>query len=401
MRALLRHFFHQDHVIVALMGMCVVGLLVFVTFNVSFLNPVEQMVTNMKFTDIYNKVKNFNSEPDTSRFITIVDMTDVYNRGELATLINDIADLHPKVIGVDVVFEGERDDVLGNTMLEEAVVNHRDLLVFAAKLTDFDQKKKTFKVLNRSYFTDRIDGLKEGFVNLEDDMRNALIRDCRSGMRQDNQEALMPSLPASILHHYGIDVPLRDQPMLIDFSPMIFPTLQWDSLSLHPEMIRNHIILLGAHEQESDMHLTPLDKMSGVELHAYTLQTLMNHRNITDAPLWLDLLATFLACYLLAAFIELSERRSQRNHISALRVFLDESEWLKAGIVVVSIIIATCIMHWVFEQFDIYINALLVLAAMAVIVQCHDTYMALMNALYVNHSNWWWVQHSLAQDDDE
>lgn len=395
---MLRHIIHQDHAIVALMAMCIIGVLAFVTFNVSFLNPVEQMLKNMKFSDLYIKVTNFHAERDTSQLITIVDMTDVYNRGELAQIIDELAQQQPKVIGVDIVFEGERDDSLGNAMLEESIRQHRDLLVFATKLTDYDGKKYTFQNQSRSYFTDRIDSLTEGFVNLEDNMEQARIRDCRSGMplRTDAGNIMMPSLPAAMARHFGIDIPLRNQPMLISYPPTFFPCLPWDSLQQRPDLIRGRMILLGAHTQESDMHLTPLGKMSGVELHAYSLLELMNHRNTTDAPLWANLLATFIACYLLAVFVELSERRNSRQRPSSLRIFLDESEWLKGGIMLLTAIIATCIMHWIFEYYDIYINALLVLAAMAVVVQSHDTYMAFINALSLHHPRWWLVRHSLA-----
>lgn len=396
---ILRQWLHQDHVVVALMAMSVVGLLTLATFNIAFLSPVEQMIDNLKFTDLYTRVRNFHSQPDSSQFVTIVDMTDVYSRGQLAMLIDDIAQQGPRAIGVDVVFEGERDDIVGNQMLEQSVAAHRPLLVMATKLTGYDAKARAFSSQSRSYLTDHVDSISEAFVNLEGDMQHTVIRDYRSGMALSGQPQLVPSLPAALLQRFGINVSLRDKPMLINFANTIFPVVAWDSVAAHRQLIANRIVLLGAHRQESDMHITPMGKMSGVELHAYTTQTLMNQRHTADAPLWLNLLATFVACYLLAVFIEMSERRSQRNRPSALRIFLDESEWLKGSIVLAMAIVTTCLMHWIFEQTGLYINALLVLAAMAFVVQSHDTYMALINALAVRHPHNWWVRHSLAQDE--
>jgi CHASE2 domain-containing sensor protein len=400
MKRLLRQWLHQDHVIVALMAMSVIGIIMLITFNVAFLNPVEQMIGNLKFTDLYTKVKNFHSVPDTSRFVTIVDMSDLYNRGDIADLLATIARQEPRAIGVDLLMEGERDDVEGNIKLLNTVDSLRSMLVMATKLTEYDASSATFAATSRSYVSEMLDSLNEGFVNLEDDMQHAIIRECRSGMRMADRPGLLPSLPAATLMRFGIDVPLRNQPVLVDFALQHFPVVRYDSVAQHPELIKGRMVLVGACHEESDTHLTPLGKIAGVELHAYAVHTLMNHRQVTDAPLWLNLLAAFIACYLLAVFIEMSERRSDRSKPSALRIFLDESEWLKGAIVLVMAILATLVMHWVFEQFGLYINALLVLASMAFVVQAHDTYMALINALAVRHPHNWWIRHSLAQADD-
>ena len=400
-KSILRQWLHQDHVVVALMAMAVVGVITFVTFNVSFLNPVEQMIGNMKFTDLYTKVKNFHAEPDTSRFVTIVDMSDLYNRGDIADLLSTVARQRPRAIGVDLLFEGERDDLEGNVRLITTVDSLRPLLVMGTKLTGYDARSATFTATSRSYVDEVLDSLDEGFVNLEDDMQHGIIRDCRSGMSLTGHQGLMPSLPAATLQRFGIFVPLRNKPMLIDFSPTVFPVVRADSVALKPQLFKNRMVIVGAYREETDQHLTPLGKMSGVELHAYALHTLMNQREVHDAPLWANLLAAFLTCYLLAVLIEMSERRDERHKPSPLRIFLDESEWLKGGIVLLMALAVTCIMHWIFEQHGLYINALLVLASMAFVVQAHDTYMALIKAIAVRHPHNWWVRRSLAMRDEK
>lgn len=73
---------------------------------------------------------------DTSRIVTIVDMTELRKRRDFADLFMEVNALKPKAVGVDVVFEGyKEEDLEGDTLLDMAVKQLQNF-VFSYKIID-------------------------------------------------------------------------------------------------------------------------------------------------------------------------------------------------------------------------------------------------------------------------
>ena len=102
---------------VVLLAFTAVGLLATLAINLSFLSPVSQIVKSFSFSDIYYNVLTESAQPDTSRVITIVDITDLPDRREIADVLVKVADMKPKVMGVDIIFEGRKPDSLSDNRL--------------------------------------------------------------------------------------------------------------------------------------------------------------------------------------------------------------------------------------------------------------------------------------------
>ena len=100
------------HVWIALLSFLSVGVFALIAVNLSFLNPIAQAVRTFSLTDMYYQALIEN--PDTSRAITVVDMSELYTRSEVAALLYDIENAHPKVVGVDITFQDKRTDLQGN-----------------------------------------------------------------------------------------------------------------------------------------------------------------------------------------------------------------------------------------------------------------------------------------------
>ncbi|MEE1308526.1 MAG: hypothetical protein UHJ41_00335, partial [Bacteroidaceae bacterium] len=151
--------FRKRHIIVSLIA----ASLSLVLWNgtrgilnmLSFLNPVERALANFHMTDLFCEAENGNSPQDTSSVITIVDMSEVFNRAELATIIEHIDNLQPAIIGVDIRFDGERDDHIGNERLIETVLNTNSPVVWANQLSDWSDEEKQFIKVLHSFFVDR------------------------------------------------------------------------------------------------------------------------------------------------------------------------------------------------------------------------------------------------------
>ena len=72
---------------------------------VSEFNPMARSLSNFSVTDVFYQIDSSSEKADTSELVTLVDMTEVYDRQELATIIDEIRLLNPAVLGIDIVFE--------------------------------------------------------------------------------------------------------------------------------------------------------------------------------------------------------------------------------------------------------------------------------------------------------
>lgn len=117
------------------------------TFQVPILNPIARGVKNFSVTDMFFTIQNNITKADTCQSIVIVDMTELHNRADIGELLNSIYDLKPKTIGVDLIFEGVKDDFEGNVVLEQAVNRISPISIFATKLTGYNKEnKKVYRV---------------------------------------------------------------------------------------------------------------------------------------------------------------------------------------------------------------------------------------------------------------
>jgi adenylate cyclase len=131
-----------------------------------------------------------------------------------------------------------------------------------------------------------------------------------------------PSDPtASSLQFNGQSVPLNAGQLLVNFTGPAgtYPTYSAYSVALgdvleqNPDAFRGKIVLIGATTLTlQDIYPTPFSTQnptSGVEIIASTIDTLINGRYLTQAPIWMALLIT-LAAALLAYLISFSKRPS-------------------------------------------------------------------------------------------
>ena len=106
---------------VTVLAFSIVGIYVLAAFNLKVFNPVAEILEDYSFTDFYYKLLD-TGERETSRIVTIVDMTELRKRRDFAQLFMEVDALHPKAVGVDVVFEGyKEEDLEGDSLLAATV----------------------------------------------------------------------------------------------------------------------------------------------------------------------------------------------------------------------------------------------------------------------------------------
>lgn len=303
-------------------------LLYFLSVNISFLSPVARAVKDFAMSDLYYHILWSGEKPETSEAITIVDITDQQRRGDLARTIRQIAALKPAALGVDIIFEGEKDDPLGNDSLTEALDLIPSQTVTAFKLLNWNPEREEFRSALHSFFIPTLP-LMEGYANVLNYGVNGTVRSFTVSRRLGGAEGMeVYSLPA-MLYMAAINDTLpaatkRPGDRLINYIPTRFPVVRYDSLQAKADLISDRFVLLGTVGEEQDMHYTPIGKLPGVEVQAYSLQTLFQQRDIRtvgNAPL---LALVFLFCYL-TQLLQYGAVRCVKRREDTFSVFLSSS----------------------------------------------------------------------------
>ena len=201
------------------------------------------------------------------------------------------------------------------------------------------------------------------------------------------------SFPVAVVKLLDDSIPFEPTNKLsIDFGSK-FATVPYDSVSHYKDLITDHIILIGSTTDESDMWHTPIGKMSGVMVQAYSLNTVRNHSNIKYFGKWTNLLIAFILCYLFEVLIDLGFQRLRKRD-SALGNFLIDSKLLLRVASIIFMAIVTWGILMVFVYHNKYLDAILILIALGMLIESRRIYNAAIKALSKKH-NWWILRNSL------
>ena len=341
------------HIIITALAFLVVSFFAVLTLNVSFLSPIARVMEDFSMTDIFYQVQRDGGECDTSRAVTIVDMTELYSRRDLAQNLEVVASLQPKTIGVDVVFEGLKEDSVGDDMIGRIALLHQNM-VFSYKLFNYENDSIGYTDDVHSFFADEMP-IHEGFTNMPRNLYGGMKRELSLGRTVRGE--LKPSLILEVTNRYaGRDVvPLEDRDVQVNFTPLHFPVVSPDSLLAYQDSIRDHVVLFGAMKDENDMHYTPLGKMAGVELLAYSIETLLRQKEVSVVSGWaywlITVLIVFLSSVLLSHYKQFFEKR--RNQF--LR-FLMTTSFMTGLFLFIWMALLTGIAFVIFSLFHVSFN---------------------------------------------
>ncbi|MBQ7471642.1 MAG: CHASE2 domain-containing protein [Prevotella sp.] len=377
-----KRLLHPDHAIVSLVALSIIGILVVCTFNFSFLNPVGRAIKSFTMSSIYYRIMNMSDERETSDLITLVDMTELHHRDSIAHVVEQITEMEPRRLGVDIIFEGHKDDIMGDEALTEAFFGCADKAVVAFKLLDYNGKEFTNAV--HSFFTSDVP-VTEGFTNaMTDDARS--IRRYHVSYPYHGKKVL--SLPAQITKAEGLDIENLRTDHIINYKPVNFPVVGWQELSQHPELIRNRIVLLGTTKEESDKHYTPTGKMSGLEVIAYATLSMIEGYSVSEAGFfWCILLAFIVGC--LTNMIDTTFKSYARHRKSALMIFITASGFYVKLIYFSIMVILTWTSFLLYVKANYYIDTLLALSVIVFTGEARLIYKGILALLKKFNFNIW------------
>lgn len=397
MKKFFRYFFHRDHVIITLFGFALLAIFCVLVVNIDFLNPVSRALENFSITDMFFEIEH-TDEPEECNIITIVDMTELYDRGDIAELIHEVDKCNPICIGVDLIFEGEKDDRIGNELLEQTLLNLRSPTVFANKLTDYCSANNSFQGIVRSYCADKC-GITEAYTNVTDDMMGNNIRELSTHrLYKDQKQTSFPVKIAEIVDSKTISDNGKD--LLINYRNVDFKVIPYDQIEENRNLLEGSIVIIGTMHEEQDMHNTPLGKMAGSKIQAYSLLTLLEHRQIHHIPDIICWIIAFLLCYLLEVAVDIFYQIFKTHPYSVFQTFIREANIVSIVFLFVFEVLSCWVFYILFIKGNLLMSGGIILASLVLTCEARDIYMALIKGFYSKYNNKSFFSKSLMIEDN-
>ncbi len=376
MKSIFRSIFHIDHIIISALTICVIGLLVLVTVNLEFLNPVVRAMEGFSMTDIYYRIQH-SGNPSVNQQITLVDMTELSarDRDKIAKVVQEISELNPTVLGVDIIFENLKENEESDEMLVDAFFNAPENTVLTYKLTEPDVKSKTFTSAVHSFFVEYTHQ-SEGTCNVVNSPYRSMSTYPTYFMQ--NGDTLF-SFPVVMARKLGVSIPQKKD-FIINYKGTVFPVVKWNEIGQHKDLIENRIVLLGAMNEESDKHQTPLGQMAGMEILAYALLSIIEGDHVFEAPFIVYLLWALLAGWM-ANVIDLTITKRLEARKSTLILFILKSGLYSRFVSFFILALFTYVSFWLFTHYDYDLSSVLALATAVLIGEGRLLYTAFLSVL--------------------
>lgn len=384
----LRILFNIDNLIISIITTALLCGLLTIIKRLEFLDPVEKVVEELSMMEVYFHINN-SGEKEMSQEISIVDITDLSERqrDSIAIVVNQIIELKPSILGVDVIFERPLSDTEADDKLANAFLSTPDdiPIVMAEKLALPNSETRTFGMVTHSFFVDGL--LEEGGVNVIEKPTTNLKHYPVYLMTETDTVYSLPAKIVEILSGEKV-VPDRDCEHTINYESVDFPVINYRELQENKQLITGRKVLLGAFYEERDKHLTPLGELPGIKVLAYTIHSMQQNKHIWQGSLFWIILMAILAGYFMNAFeflmswLIVKVPKSRGKDIPLFLKFFTESEIYDKIVAFIFMVFFTGFAYWLYAKQYIYINTWLALGTIAFIEEGRLIYKAWLVFLY-------------------
>jgi CHASE2 domain-containing sensor protein len=212
----------------------------------------------------------------------------------------------------------------------------------------------------------------------------------------DRQVYSLPALMTRALT--GKDVVAdKDGQHTINYRGISFPVVDYRDLADSASLISGHKVLIGSTREETDMHLTPLGRRSGLEVLAFTLNSMIEGDHVWwGGPFWV-----FIVAVLGGAVMNVIDYYVTRpiHHARPTWVrFLAESEIYAKVLAFLWMVVFTGITYAFYAYGHLFVDTWLALATIAFIEEGRLIYKAVLTVLKARFGDKA-VAHSVYADD--
>lgn len=383
---MLKRIFSKSHLIVTIITIIIFGLCSFFTTHLTFFNPVKRALDNFYLSDIYYQMLDNADTRRENDLITIVDATQLYDRGRIGDMFEELAECNPAVIGVDCIYQGFRGDTIGTNRLVEGAFCMEEP-IFAIKLKDFDNESGMYSSVVKSVmFIPELEGeILGGFTNVSYDSSRSTVRKYVTDMIVNDDT--IHSLSYMIASAFSKDVEIMRsiEPQFIDYSPTKFRVVPYDSIRQYKDLLEDHIVIVGAMDDDADKHFCPYGLRPGTEIQAYMTQTILEHNKKKNVNGWIVFFVSVIIVWLTDIMQTEFQRFCKRRKNLVAQTLL-QTALVKNIVNLIWLGILIYINFILFTFFDIYFNPAMMLVCIAVLVEAHIFYDSGIKAIKLRKS---------------
>lgn len=305
--------------------------------------------SDIELSDFYNRVRGGSSRKTIDDQILIINIDSVFERSELAMLLNEVSEQKPRAIALDVIFDNEKDPE-SDALLTETIAEIPNLVI--------SQKYNDYDFAPEQDFTSKYSPqIKRGMANLTAATHHGIVREV-TPFFGNNKE--YPCLAAAVLREVSPNsfkqLEARDGDEMIRFQPEEFYTVNPAEIWEDPSLVKDKIVFLGTINEQADQHRTPLSEdYPGVLIQANILSMMLHDDYVNNSSNIYNFLLALLSCIL----------------VTVLYVYLDSSQnFVMRVFPIVWMVIIVLIGCWCFNEWGIYLNApqTIILAALSLVV---------------------------------
>lgn len=247
--------------------------------------------------------------------IVLVDVTGLQTRGELAVVLNEIADAEPSALALDLIFAPlSMADSAQDHQLVRALKRFPKLILASNCHPDLQGAH-----MEHSFFVDSFPNAIEG----EAWLAGSVVRNFRPVIEENEH----PSLSYCIAEAMGVPVKSVTEEQPIYFSPVSVFTWIPSKETINMQYLKGKMILVGDAQDLRDFHKVPLltnaeGRMPGVLIHLASVLTLAANRPIRFFPKYLNTIIEWLLLWLLCWLFCLWEEFPMGNWYQLIISFL-------------------------------------------------------------------------------
>ena len=286
-------------------GVTLLAFLLSMTLMAPFSTSVSALFStpeknDFTITDFYNIVADSRAVSHLDDNIVIVNI-DRSDRNEISDIISVATLAGARAIGLDVMFEDERE---GDEPLLEAIRQAPIIIQpLAMKQTS---RADTFAVRAASYFY-TVPGAPESHyaaASMPSRYERSMVREMRTFFPADSATAI-PSFAVALARVADPEAAERLEARgndleMINYHSRRFRTIEPEELLDRADELNGRVVLIGALNEIGDLHQTPVNSsMPGVMIHAHSLATILDGAYMKAFPKSANMLIGCILCFII------------------------------------------------------------------------------------------------------
>jgi CHASE2 domain-containing sensor protein len=317
-----KYLIERDTIFATLWVFIFIVVLALIPLNLGIMNPIKLGLKDFDFNDMYYSHVGNNQKKEVDNNIVVINIGRA-DREDIAMMIDKVATFSPKVMGLDVLFEGPRDPHK-DSILDESIRRNKNLVLATKYQTDSGGKL----IAGNNYFKNN--STLTGYVNFPYNSDMESIRTYIPFKKDEkNHDLILPSFTSTLIKifdsasYHNIEE-MADHKIIINYTRKVtdkkkqYQIIEPENLMMDQvdsAAIRGKIALFAYTNIDpndiEDKKFTPMNEkyagkttpdMNGILVHANILSMILEKNFIKKVPLWGNLLLAIVVCWIHMSF---------------------------------------------------------------------------------------------------